>query len=91
VADGSTWVPHNPYTICRRCGEEIVGQAEAHCSACHQTFANTTCFDAHQPGAADTAEEWIGVMCCDPKEVGMIQVQRRKESNGEWRMVWAVP
>lgn len=47
-------------TLCREPDE-----SHAHCSVCHATFRNVTCFDAHRSDG----------YCLDPEQVGLVEVE----------------
>jgi hypothetical protein len=83
-------VGNNPWFIDPACGKELVGTTEAHCAKCHQTFCSAYAFDQHIIAQLDLDELPEGrLQCGDPAKLEMVLLERKSESGGEPRAVWA--
>jgi hypothetical protein len=84
-------VANNPYFICRGCGDEVVGIAEAHCDACHTTFVSDYAFDKHvaELDNENPFELPFRNTCRVPETLGFMLVERHSEATGGTRKVWA--
>lgn len=49
---------------CRGCGRKWTGQAECHCTACHESFTSETIFTKHQ-----VSDRKHGFRCLTPKQM----------------------